>query len=79
MGTLMDDLKSFVLIQECRGLEEEFGIDFTDCFLRDRGAASMCEVKEKLRRLDVIERILMGCIQWLQILRGRLDGDICGR
>ena len=52
MGTLMDDVESVVLVQECRGLEEEFGTDFTDCFLRDRGAASMCEVKEKLRRLD---------------------------
>ena len=45
----MDDVESVVLIRECRGLEEEFGTDFTDCFLRDRSAASICEVKEKLR------------------------------
>ena len=57
MGTLMDDVESAVLIQECCDLEEEFGTDFTDCFMRDRGAASMCEVKEKLRRLDLTEEV----------------------
>lgn len=52
MSTLIDDVESVVLVQECRDLEEKFGTAFADCFLRDKGTVSMCEVKEKLRRLD---------------------------
>ena len=51
MGTLMDEVESVVLVQECRGLEEEFGTTFTDGLIGGEGAGSMCVVKGDLREI----------------------------
>ncbi len=39
-------------MQECQGLENEFGTTFTNCLLRNEGAASIREIKEELQESD---------------------------
>ena len=52
MTSILDDLDSLCIVQECRDLEEEYGKKFTYKILADADAVIMADVRKEIRKRD---------------------------
>ena len=52
MTSILDDLDSLCIVQECRDLKEEYRKKFTDKILADADAVIMADVRKEIRKRD---------------------------